>query len=322
MTQAVKHAHDSSNNTTADAGSSLSEQKHIKTPKPRNSEARKEQNRIASRAYREKRKQKLALLDQILNIEDTDAASSPSDIDGISQGSLSVVAQSREPSQSPVPATTTSLATAPPVLSWLSTSSNTHLPGESLSLDMTGGGGGRGGEAFGSDMWFTEYEYTDSTINNNNNNTTTLFGATDHQDFMTTPAYPNHHAHQYTADYATSSDLHHHHIAPSTPPQTCLDTGAMYDTTTWLSQSKESPSETPVAAALAVFSHLSPTQQDQMLEIIYKQRGILGTTSLNNGVNCPATPPSDLSYGPRTYAHQYRESVSKSNRPRSHYQGV
>ncbi|KAI0395111.1 hypothetical protein F5Y17DRAFT_225029 [Xylariaceae sp. FL0594] len=48
--------------------------------KGRNSEVRKEQNRIASRAYREKRKQKLALLDEILKSDShTDSMSSVSD---------------------------------------------------------------------------------------------------------------------------------------------------------------------------------------------------------------------------------------------------
>ncbi|KAM5351658.1 hypothetical protein ACJ41O_004381 [Fusarium nematophilum] len=43
-----------------------------KTPAKRNSEARREQNRIASRNYREKRKQKLALLNQLLEPSDVD----------------------------------------------------------------------------------------------------------------------------------------------------------------------------------------------------------------------------------------------------------
>ncbi|KAJ4170368.1 hypothetical protein NW754_006503 [Fusarium falciforme] len=44
----------------------LAQAKKGKAPAKRNSEARREQNRIASRNYREKRKQKLALLNQIL----------------------------------------------------------------------------------------------------------------------------------------------------------------------------------------------------------------------------------------------------------------
>ncbi|KAI3329178.1 hypothetical protein HD806DRAFT_548315 [Xylariaceae sp. AK1471] len=48
--------------------------------KGRNSDLRKEQNRIASRAYREKRKQKLALLNEILKSDShTDSMSSVSD---------------------------------------------------------------------------------------------------------------------------------------------------------------------------------------------------------------------------------------------------
>ncbi|KAI0459387.1 hypothetical protein F5B21DRAFT_299951 [Xylaria acuta] len=48
--------------------------------KGRNSDIRKEQNRIASRAYREKRRQKLALLDEILKSDShTDSMSSVSD---------------------------------------------------------------------------------------------------------------------------------------------------------------------------------------------------------------------------------------------------
>ncbi|KAI1756734.1 hypothetical protein F4782DRAFT_279127 [Xylaria castorea] len=48
--------------------------------KGRNSDIRKEQNRIASRAYREKRRQKLALLDEILRSDShTDSMSSVSD---------------------------------------------------------------------------------------------------------------------------------------------------------------------------------------------------------------------------------------------------
>ncbi|KAI1733721.1 hypothetical protein F4680DRAFT_380016 [Xylaria scruposa] len=51
-----------------------------KKRKGRNSEIRKEQNRIASRAYREKRRQKLALLDEILKSDThTDSMSSVSD---------------------------------------------------------------------------------------------------------------------------------------------------------------------------------------------------------------------------------------------------
>ncbi|KAH7035032.1 uncharacterized protein B0I36DRAFT_87090 [Microdochium trichocladiopsis] len=80
-----------------------SSSKSQKAPKPRNSELRKEQNRIASRAYREKRKQKLALLDEILRTESRDS-SSPSLPDD-SEDFISSLAppQTRHSSYSPTP---------------------------------------------------------------------------------------------------------------------------------------------------------------------------------------------------------------------------
>ncbi|RYP56534.1 hypothetical protein DL771_011853 [Monosporascus sp. 5C6A] len=71
-----------------------------KAPKSRNSEARKEQNRVASRVYREKRKQKLALLDELLKNDARDSASSVSDETEEYQRSLSLPA-SRHISTSP-----------------------------------------------------------------------------------------------------------------------------------------------------------------------------------------------------------------------------
>ncbi|KAI1813369.1 hypothetical protein GGS20DRAFT_480669 [Poronia punctata] len=63
----------STNSATASEG-------QIRKRKGRNSDIRKEQNRIASRAYREKRKQKLALLDEILKSDSqNDSMSSVSD---------------------------------------------------------------------------------------------------------------------------------------------------------------------------------------------------------------------------------------------------
>ncbi|KAI1345150.1 hypothetical protein F5Y15DRAFT_18678 [Xylariaceae sp. FL0016] len=74
-----------------------------KGPKSRNSEVRKEQNRIASRAYREKRKQRLALLDEILKSDSqTDSMSSVSDeTQGISTPHS--VSRCRDLAKSPAP---------------------------------------------------------------------------------------------------------------------------------------------------------------------------------------------------------------------------
>ncbi|OTB08835.1 hypothetical protein M426DRAFT_18904 [Hypoxylon sp. CI-4A] len=86
-----------------------------KAPKKRNSDIRKEQNRIASRAYREKRKQKLALLDEILKTDSqTDSMSSASD-----ETEAHSASWSRQASDSPVPAALvpTQWSTASPSMS-------------------------------------------------------------------------------------------------------------------------------------------------------------------------------------------------------------
>ncbi|KAI1082874.1 hypothetical protein F5B20DRAFT_487971 [Whalleya microplaca] len=71
--------------------------------KSRNSDVRKEQNRVASRAYREKRKQKLALLNEILKSDSqTDSMSSVSDETDGYHASLSFP-DSRHASHSPTP---------------------------------------------------------------------------------------------------------------------------------------------------------------------------------------------------------------------------
>ncbi|KAI5926830.1 hypothetical protein F4810DRAFT_707369 [Camillea tinctor] len=74
-----------------------------RAPKSRNSDIRKEQNRVASRAYREKRKKKLALLDELLKSDShTDSMSSVSDETDGNHTSFSI-AHSRHASNSPAP---------------------------------------------------------------------------------------------------------------------------------------------------------------------------------------------------------------------------
>ncbi|OTB18405.1 hypothetical protein K445DRAFT_9359 [Daldinia sp. EC12] len=88
---------DKASTNTSPASSARSKQ-----PKKRNSDVRKEQNRIASRAYREKRKQKLALLDEILKSDSqTDSMSSVSDETDGYNGSWTF--QDRQASGSPIP---------------------------------------------------------------------------------------------------------------------------------------------------------------------------------------------------------------------------
>ncbi|KAI1469925.1 uncharacterized protein F4812DRAFT_306987 [Daldinia caldariorum] len=91
-----------------------------KQPKKRNSDVRKEQNRIASRAYREKRKQKLALLDEILKSDSqTDSMSSVSDETDGYNGSGSWTFQDRQASGSPIPG---ALQVPPSVAQWAAAS--------------------------------------------------------------------------------------------------------------------------------------------------------------------------------------------------------
>ncbi|KAI2640527.1 hypothetical protein GGS26DRAFT_538536 [Hypomontagnella submonticulosa] len=97
----------------ATSSASLATSTRTKAPKKRNSDVRKEQNRIASRAYREKRKQKLALLDEILKSDSqTDSMSSVSDETEGYTGSWSL--QSRQASNSPAPSAMHAVPVATP----------------------------------------------------------------------------------------------------------------------------------------------------------------------------------------------------------------
>ncbi|KAI8632061.1 hypothetical protein F5Y19DRAFT_472946 [Xylariaceae sp. FL1651] len=90
-------------------GASAASESRSRKRKGRNSDARKEQNRIASRAYREKRKQKLALLDEILKSDcHTDSMSSVSDETECNSTTpapefraLDIASRSRHPTNSP-----------------------------------------------------------------------------------------------------------------------------------------------------------------------------------------------------------------------------
>ncbi|KAI2638148.1 hypothetical protein GGS21DRAFT_488850 [Xylaria nigripes] len=110
-------------NPVASPGSQTSKRKG------RNSAIRKEQNRVASRAYREKRKQKLALLDELLRSDShADSMSSVSDeteyrssTPGSECRAIGYAGGTRHSSTSPVP----SYAPATPELTLVST---THQP--------------------------------------------------------------------------------------------------------------------------------------------------------------------------------------------------
>ncbi|KAJ8130890.1 hypothetical protein O1611_g2736 [Lasiodiplodia mahajangana] len=107
--------------------------------KGRNSDVRKEQNRIASRAYREKRRQRLALLDEILKSEShNDSMSSVSDETEYSSTTpapefraMESTSRSRIPSNSPASYYMSTI----PVLAPVPTSIQ-PLPSNGLSRDM------------------------------------------------------------------------------------------------------------------------------------------------------------------------------------------
>ncbi|KAI0972561.1 hypothetical protein F4678DRAFT_43178 [Xylaria arbuscula] len=91
--------------------------------KGRNSDVRKEQNRIASRAYREKRRQKLALLDEILKTDShNDSMSSVSDeteynstTPAAELRTMDSNRRTRNSSQSPAPYYMSAIPAPPPV---------------------------------------------------------------------------------------------------------------------------------------------------------------------------------------------------------------
>ncbi|KAK9776969.1 putative BZIP domain-containing protein [Seiridium cardinale] len=251
-----------------------------KASKPRNTEARKEQNRIASRAYREKRKQKLALLDQILSTEDGDSSISPSEGDD-SQGIMSV-ASSRQASSSPVPAPSHMLGAVPTTV-WPSN-------GQALA----------GTDQFGAghfdELWMSDLEPSSG-----------MFGPTHNfvAPFHAADITPLENSTQFPPSLPAMTALHSMPVDPTLPtphagsyteharntPRAGHETPSIYD-----QPSFNSNSNSAMAAALESFSRLNAAQQQQLLEIIYKRRGMPGAMELDRTwdmhVNYPATPPA------------------------------
>ncbi|KAH9902284.1 hypothetical protein F4778DRAFT_781517 [Xylariomycetidae sp. FL2044] len=106
-------------------------------PKSKNSDTRREQNRIASRAYREKRKQKLALLDEILKSDSqtADSMSSVSDEAEVYHTPYSAPGN-RHSSRSPVPPV---LSTLPTTTAWATSTPPVSLEASSYGQNMYGG---------------------------------------------------------------------------------------------------------------------------------------------------------------------------------------
>ncbi|KAI0125937.1 hypothetical protein BJ170DRAFT_597166 [Xylariales sp. AK1849] len=250
-----------------------------KAPKTRNSEARREQNRVASRAYREKRKQKLALLDRILKPDNQESPSPSSELDD-DPDSLSVI-HSRQTSMSPGP---TPQPAAP---------CTTIRPSAGQTL---GTNSQFGGDSF-DDLWMNGFDRSNE-----------IFGTS--QDFVTafdpsnvTTPSPGTTA-QFLASITTMAPLP---PLPTTPIDPILlhagpyqdrithpesapghDNTSMYDESSF-----GSGHESPMAAALKSFAKLSEAQQQQVLEVIYRRKGLSAAPGLDRAwVDYLITPPA------------------------------
>lgn len=263
-----------------------------KVPKPRNTEARKEQNRIASRAYSEslhrwlgmnfhvelttfpgeKRRHKLALLDHILNTDDGESPSSHSEADD-AHGVLSV-AHSRDTSISPMP-TPQLLATASTASTW---PASDHMSAETENF---------GGGTF-DDLWMNDFDRS------NNIFATDSEFVTGYHTSSTTPFAPN-------LSLPTSIPVDQilgtvHTNSYPDPARSTSGTGQetplIYDDPALNSDMHGSA----MTAALDSFSRLNPAQQQQLLDIIHKQRNmstVMGSNQTwNTQVDYPATPPA------------------------------
>ncbi|KAH8676312.1 hypothetical protein BX600DRAFT_432829 [Xylariales sp. PMI_506] len=248
----------------------------IKTPKSRNSEARKEQNRIASRAYREKRKQKLALLDQILKTDSQGSPSSSSELDDYPP-SLSIT-HSRQASRSPgiIPETTSA-----PMPSWPPSSQPTPSVPQYYN------------ETF-DEMWLSGLERGDNVYGGSEQGFGTAFNhseATHHHlepipqfppgmnTMPSLPALP-----QMPLGTVASRGRAASYHNPSAPPRPSHPNATMYDDSHFGPQSGLA-----VADLFDRYSKLNPAQQHHFLEMIYRREGV---SPAMGATHYPVTPPA------------------------------
>lgn len=298
-----------------------------RAPKKRNSDVRKEQNRIASRAYREKRKQKLALLDEILKSDSqTDSMSSVSDeTDGYTASWT--LAQSRHASNSPVPA---ALHTVPVTTQWPTTSPPTSSTISGYSHDTY-------------DNWMNCFDRTSNAFPTSND-----YG----QQFIPTEVG------EHPLDAAASYNMHSMPSltsAPSTPPVLPAPLDPMlvsshfvphhHHTQTTQNQSITSSSNLPTysndelqrqvwvesleedaLAALERFGSLTHIQQQQVLSMIHKRRNISQnisneqTLEYNRYPVCQATPPPSAQFVSVDFRkYQNMRQASGSPIPHGHH---
>ncbi|ORY60190.1 uncharacterized protein BCR38DRAFT_526721 [Pseudomassariella vexata] len=226
-----------------------------KDPKIRKSEVRKEQNRVASRAYREKRKQKLALLEQILQTESRKSPGSTSDFDE-TYGALPVL-RSRESSSS----APTQLPSVPVPTSW-------PMDSQALAPAMTFG------EDSFHEAWMNVFDRTNDTFDGGNDFVST-FDSKNIIDNSASylPTFPSMPHIPSMITMALDPLLSEAHLNPYHPTQSADTARASSQRNSACDQSWfGSGDETSMAVALETFSRLNEAQQQQLLAVLSKRK--------------------------------------------------
>ncbi|KAI1105207.1 hypothetical protein F4804DRAFT_304689 [Jackrogersella minutella] len=260
-----------------------------KTPKKRNSDVRKEQNRIASRAYREKRKQKLALLDEILKSDSqTDSTSSVSDDTEGYNTSWSL--QSRQASNSPAPA---AMSAVPVPTPWPVVSP----PVSSAVPNYAHGDYGSWMDSFGQQnhAFHDSNDYMNSFIPNevrdHSLDTSTSYNVQSIPSITSTPPMP------LDPMLVASHFTQQHHHPQSTQNQAM--SGTVCDDEVqklWVGSLEDN-----ALGALERFAGFNHVQQQQVLSWIRKRRNLSQNTSSHQGLEfnyrtCQATPPPSAQF--------------------------
>ncbi|KAI8965964.1 hypothetical protein F5Y11DRAFT_343956 [Daldinia sp. FL1419] len=262
-----------------------------KQPKKRNSDVRKEQNRIASRAYREKRKQKLALLDEILKSDSqTDSMSSVSDETDGYNGSWTF--QDRQASGSPVPGA----LQVPAIAQWAAASPSISSAIPSYAHDSYEG-------------WMSPFNQPENTFPTNNEfahsfiptevrdnslgssvpfNMQTLTSAPATPSIPPMPLDPLLVANNFAPQHR------HNQLAQSRNVTSSSNTSYHNDETQkqlWVASLEDG-----VLAELERFAGYSHVQQQQILAMIQKRRSLEQNSSGHQNMDfrystCQATPP-------------------------------
>ncbi|KAI1382229.1 hypothetical protein F4677DRAFT_401286 [Hypoxylon crocopeplum] len=293
-----------------------------KTPKKRNSDVRKEQNRIASRAYREKRKQKLALLDEILKTDSqTDSMSSVSDeTEGYT---ASWALQSRQASNSPVPAT---LPVVPVPAQWPAASPSMPPAVPAYGHDTYDGwmnsfdqqnNAYTTGNTYG--HTFIPTEVGENSLNTASYNMQSIPSITSAPSTPPVPPVPldpmlvNH----YAPHHHTQLGQNHSITNPSSLPT--------YGDDEVHRQSWVASLEDDVLVAVERFAGFSHVQQQQVLALIQKRRDLSRNTSGHQSLDfrypaCQATPPPSAQFVSNDFRkYQTMRQASGSPIPNGHH---